>query len=46
MFQPLEGDALLAEQHRQALIGDVVGTPSATKNSPSFDKLQAENGRP
>jgi hypothetical protein len=42
----LKGDALLTEQHPQALMADVVDHPSATRNSPSLAGLQVENGRP
>jgi hypothetical protein len=34
-FQPLKGDALLAEQHAQARVADAAATPSATRNSPA-----------
>jgi hypothetical protein len=44
-FQALKGDALLAEQGAQALVADAAATPSATRNSASFDRLQVENGR-
>src|SRR5207249_5614303 len=44
--QALKGDALLAEQHPQALMADAAATPSATRNSASLDRLQVENGRP
>ncbi|WP_261327479.1 hypothetical protein [Modestobacter marinus] len=49
VFQVLtarKGDALLAEQHAQALVGDVLDHPSATRKSASFDRLQVENGSP
>jgi hypothetical protein len=44
-FQALKGDALLAEQHPQPLVADVVDHPSATRNSASLARLQVENGR-
>ena len=35
-----------AQQHSQALVGDVVDHPSAIRNSASLDRLQVENCRP
>ena len=39
-FQPLLGDALLAEQDPPALVADVIDHPPATRNSASFGRLQ------
>jgi hypothetical protein len=45
-FQPLKGDAFLAEQDPEPFVADVAGHPSATRNSAGLDRLQVENGRP
>jgi hypothetical protein len=41
----LNADVLVMQDQAQALVGDVVDHPSATRKSASFDRLQAENGR-
>jgi len=45
-LRSLKADALVTEQDPKALVGDVVDTPSATRKSASFYRLQVENGRP
>ncbi len=41
----LKRDTLLAEEHAQTLVTDVVNAPSATRNSASFGQAQVEKGR-
>ncbi len=42
----LKLDALLADQNPTALVAESSTTPTATRNSASFDRLRVENGKP
>src|SRR6266498_5247303 len=45
-FQPLKGDALLTEQHAQALMADVVDHPLSHQELRQLRQAPGGNGRP